>query len=298
MPTPAAPTLYKSVIPESDFAAAGEYLARMRADRKAAEIKRYEQVGTPAEIGARQAAIRAQEGATYAASLPKGSYYDAARSIAETSSKKAQRAPISTVSGVDPNVFNQADYTAASDSGYSDTEIKDWLESRLPKIGPVPQEKFGLSPDRVESTGTTTRVSEAPVTPSWAAPPKAAETPATPAKAAEPAPVVDKRTPIGTKAGGDATVFNKPDVIAARKAGWSKQEIDTWLKTGEGKDVKVGGAAANQFNVDRKGGRVIESGVIKKAVGVSKIVKGKGIEAAMKNPSQPQPGASPWAPEA
>jgi hypothetical protein len=169
IPSPAAPTLYKSIIPETDFAAAGEYLARLKADRKVAEQQRYQQVGTPTEIGARQKNIQAQAASSYAASLPKGSQYDAARQTAQEEARKASRAAISTVGGVDPNVFNQKDYEAATASGYSDAEIKDWLDQRTDvKIGPTPQAKFGLSADRVTSTGTIENPARTQTSPSWA----------------------------------------------------------------------------------------------------------------------------------
>jgi hypothetical protein len=83
IPTPAAPVLYKSVIPEADFARAADYLAQIRADRRDAEAQRYQQVGTPEEIGRRQGEIRAKEAAAYNASLPKGSQYDALRALTD-----------------------------------------------------------------------------------------------------------------------------------------------------------------------------------------------------------------------
>lgn len=91
IPTAAAPTLFESRIPEADFERAGKYLAKIRGDRKVAEQQRYQQVGTPAEMGARQAGIRAQEAATYAASLPQGSQYDATRGVANTRLQQAQQ---------------------------------------------------------------------------------------------------------------------------------------------------------------------------------------------------------------
>jgi hypothetical protein len=161
--------MYKSVIPESDFAAAGEYLARIKADRKVAEQQRYQQVGTPTEIGARQKNIQAQAASSYAASLPKGSQYDAARQTAQEEARKSSRAAISTVGGIDPNVFNQKDYETATASGYSDAEIKDWLDQRTDiKVGSVPQAKFGLSADRVTPTGTIERPAKTESAPSWA----------------------------------------------------------------------------------------------------------------------------------
>ena len=90
MPTPTAPTLYNSVIPEEDFVAAADYLARMKADRDAIRKQRYQEVGTPGEIGARQAGIREQEAASYSASLPRGTQYEDARKAAEARLNKAR----------------------------------------------------------------------------------------------------------------------------------------------------------------------------------------------------------------
>jgi hypothetical protein len=103
--------MYKSVIPEADFAAAGEYLARMRANRKTAEQQRYQQVGTPAEIGARQAGVQAQAASSYAASLPKGSQYDAARGVANTNLQQAQLDAINKQLSGNPQ---EADFTVPS----------------------------------------------------------------------------------------------------------------------------------------------------------------------------------------
>jgi hypothetical protein len=74
----------------------------MKADRRAAEQQRYQQVGTPAEIGARQAGIQAQAASSYAASLPSGSQYDAARDIANTNLKQAQLDAANKQNAVNP----------------------------------------------------------------------------------------------------------------------------------------------------------------------------------------------------
>jgi hypothetical protein len=117
--------MYKSVIPESDFEAAGEYLARMKADRKTAEQQRYQQVGTPAEIGARQAGIQAQAASSYAASLPRGSQYDAARSVANTNFKQAQLDAISKQNAVNPQ---EADFIAPSWATGTSTSVEDQVQ--------------------------------------------------------------------------------------------------------------------------------------------------------------------------
>lgn len=75
MPAPTAPSLFSSVIPEADYAAAGEYLKRIQEQTQKAVEERIAQTGTPEEIGARQAGQRFQEAASYRASLPKGDTY-------------------------------------------------------------------------------------------------------------------------------------------------------------------------------------------------------------------------------
>jgi len=70
MPAPTTPTFYKSVIPLESFEDVAE--AKKRAEQETAKIQsqRYQEVGTPAEIGARAAGRRATEAAAYLASLP------------------------------------------------------------------------------------------------------------------------------------------------------------------------------------------------------------------------------------
>lgn len=82
MPAPTAPTLYTSKIPEADYGRIADYLARIKEDTRMKQNQRYREVGTPAEIGARQKGIQMQESASYLASLPKGAQYDAARQAA------------------------------------------------------------------------------------------------------------------------------------------------------------------------------------------------------------------------
>lgn len=70
IPTPAAPTLYQSVIPKESYAQAGEYLKRINEQLNTELNKQYQQVGTPAEQGARTAGYQAQQAASYASSIP------------------------------------------------------------------------------------------------------------------------------------------------------------------------------------------------------------------------------------
>lgn len=70
MPTPTAPTLYRTMIPQESFqdvAALGKRLDEQIAGLQQA---RYQSVGTPAEIGERMRGREEQEKASYLASLP------------------------------------------------------------------------------------------------------------------------------------------------------------------------------------------------------------------------------------
>ena len=102
MPAPTAPTLYQSVTPLESFEDAAGVLRRIQEETAKIQQQRYQEVGTPAEIGARQAGRRVQEQASYLSSLPGGdkflsearggggSFGDA-RSVAETGLTEAQK---------------------------------------------------------------------------------------------------------------------------------------------------------------------------------------------------------------
>lgn len=135
IPTAAAPTLFESKIPEADFERAGQYLAKIRSDRKVAEQQRYQQVGTPAEMGARGANIQAQEAATYAASLPQGSQYDAARGIASSNLKQAQADAFNKQSSGNPQEteFSTPSWAVATTREQADQEQRD-EEARINRM--------------------------------------------------------------------------------------------------------------------------------------------------------------------
>ena len=75
MPAPTAPTFYQSLIPQESFEDAAGYLRRIQEETAKIQGQRYQEVGTPAEIGARMAGRRLQEISAYGASLPKGDKY-------------------------------------------------------------------------------------------------------------------------------------------------------------------------------------------------------------------------------
>jgi hypothetical protein len=75
MPAPTSPTFYQSLIPQESFEDAAGYLKRIQEETGKIQGQRYQEVGTPAELGARMAGRRLQEIGSYEASLPAGDKY-------------------------------------------------------------------------------------------------------------------------------------------------------------------------------------------------------------------------------
>ena len=72
MPAPTAPTTYRSVVPLQSYEDLAESMKRAQEETAKIQEQRYQEVGTPAELGARQAGQRALEAAAYLASIPAG----------------------------------------------------------------------------------------------------------------------------------------------------------------------------------------------------------------------------------
>lgn len=75
MPSPTAPTTYQSVVPAESYQDLGEQLRRIQTETAKIQEQRYQEVGTPAELGTRSAGRRVQEVGSYLASLPSGDKY-------------------------------------------------------------------------------------------------------------------------------------------------------------------------------------------------------------------------------
>lgn len=75
MPAPTSPTFFQSMIPQESFEDTAGYLKRIQEETAKIQGQRYQEVGTPAELGARMAGRRLQETSAYGASLPKGDKY-------------------------------------------------------------------------------------------------------------------------------------------------------------------------------------------------------------------------------
>jgi len=89
MPAPTAPTTYKSVTPLESYQDLGEQLKRIQSETGKIAEQRYQEVGTPAEVGARQAARRQREVAAYLAAVPGGDMY-----LEQLTGKKGQFEPL------------------------------------------------------------------------------------------------------------------------------------------------------------------------------------------------------------
>lgn len=75
MPSPTAPQLYQSVAPLESFKQLGEQFGRFQKETAKIQEQRYQDTGTPAEVGVRMAGRRIEEEAAKAAALPSGDKY-------------------------------------------------------------------------------------------------------------------------------------------------------------------------------------------------------------------------------
>lgn len=69
------PTTYQAFNPLESYKMAADFLNRTKAQTNEALAARYQETGTPAELGARNLGIQAKEAATYLSSLPSTDKY-------------------------------------------------------------------------------------------------------------------------------------------------------------------------------------------------------------------------------
>jgi len=69
-PSPTAPVIYQSIIPDEDFERASAYVDELRAEREAVRKRREDAGYGAADMAARQKAYLEAEKAAYEASLP------------------------------------------------------------------------------------------------------------------------------------------------------------------------------------------------------------------------------------
>ena len=72
MPEESNPQAFQTIIPQKSYKDLAESMRRTEKEINRITDQRYDEVGTPAEIGAKQRAIEMQEAASYASSLPRG----------------------------------------------------------------------------------------------------------------------------------------------------------------------------------------------------------------------------------
>ena len=72
MPEESNPQAFQTIIPQKSYKDLAESMRRTEKEINRLTAQRYDEVGTPAEIGAKQRAIEMQEAASYAFSLPRG----------------------------------------------------------------------------------------------------------------------------------------------------------------------------------------------------------------------------------
>ena len=93
MPAPAAPPpspqVFRSYIPAEAYGFGGEYLKRIQEQTDIAQEQRYQEVGTPGELGARARARDLITAAAYESSLPTADKY-----LAQTTGKSDQFEPV------------------------------------------------------------------------------------------------------------------------------------------------------------------------------------------------------------
>lgn len=89
MPAPTAPTTYRSFVPLESYQQAADYLKRLTEKTEDIAQQRYQEVGTPAELGARQAQRRVKEEAAYLAAVPTDDKY-----IAQTTGQTDRFEPV------------------------------------------------------------------------------------------------------------------------------------------------------------------------------------------------------------
>ena len=122
IPTPTAPITYQSLIPQFSYQDAANYL-KSTTDQLNKQLQvQYQQVGTPAELGARQAGTRMTEAASFLASMPRETYGTAGYNAIAGRLAQAQQDYGTAIqrAGVAPP-YNQFTYETPSWATHPDT---------------------------------------------------------------------------------------------------------------------------------------------------------------------------------
>ena len=157
MPAETKPQQFQSVIPEKSFKDLAEQMNRIETETGKIQEQRYDEVGTPAEMGARSKGTNFKAAAAYLASLPSSmpdtSFRSTPRpfditSTAGTFNQKAGQTASKTGSGtVTPRPKTQLDYVKDAAKQNLDNAKQEYLDAvKLAKTKPRPKATITKDP--------------------------------------------------------------------------------------------------------------------------------------------------------
>ena len=157
MPAETKPQQFQSVIPEKSFKDLAEQMNRIETETGKIQDQRYDEVGTPAEMGARSKGTNFKAAAAYLASLPSSmpdtSFQSTPRpfditSTAGTFNQKAGQTASKTGSGtVTPRPKTQLDYVKDAAKQNLDNAKQEYLDAvKLAKTKPRPKATITKDP--------------------------------------------------------------------------------------------------------------------------------------------------------
>lgn len=163
MPAPAAPTIFQSVVSEQSYKALADQLERYEEERGKIEKQKYAEVGTPAEIGARQRARDVKSEMAYMASLP-GRRPSAAEPGASAGMDRYKAYTTGVTGGMDTasGTYNEPD-TFTRSYGSQSAMTEPTKQPDQPALS-LAQTQYADALTRVKDTPTPTKTEK----PSWA----------------------------------------------------------------------------------------------------------------------------------
>ena len=158
MPAETKPQQFQSVIPEKSFKDLAEQMNRIETESGKLQEQRYDEVGTPAEMGARTKGTNFKAAAAYLASLPSAmpdtSFQSTPRPFDITSTpgtfnqtvgQAGSKTGISTASGTKPK--SQLDYVKDAAKQNLDNAKQEYLDAvQLAKTKPRPKATITKDP--------------------------------------------------------------------------------------------------------------------------------------------------------
>ena len=158
MPAETKPQQFQSVIPEKSFKDLAEQMNRIETETGKLQEQRYDEVGTPAEMGARTKGTNFKAAAAYLASLPSAmpdtSFQTTPRPFGITSTpgtfnqtvgQAGSKTGVSTASGTKPK--SQLDYVKDAAKQNLDNAKQEYLDAvQLAKTKPRPKATITKNP--------------------------------------------------------------------------------------------------------------------------------------------------------